>query len=333
MGTLLRVTVTAPSRSVALRGIELAFRRVEALEAVISSWRADSELSRLNAAPVGDTVALSPQLVQLLSEVARWSDRTERAFDPAVGPLIDAWDLRGRGRVPQPAELNRARAASGLDGFEFDPAAGRAGRRRADAWLSAGGFGKGAALRDARTALERVGIRSGLLDFGGQLLALGPGPGDSGWVVGVAHPARRDSQVVRLRLRDRSVATTAAGERFVVVGDARYGHVLDPRTGRPVKAWGSVTVVHDDPVVADILSTALFVMGPERGMAWASGVDDVGVLILRSEPGLVKATWNRVMQAFLEPWPVSHRRTHRAAVGGDASPGWQSARIGELGDR
>jgi thiamine biosynthesis lipoprotein len=98
-----------------------------------------------------------------------------------------------------------------------------------------------------------------------------------------------------LRLRSGSVATTAQSERYVDVGGERYGHVLDPRTGRPVPALGSVTVVAADPVVADILSTALFVMGPEAGRRWAAGRKE-GILFLTLGEGAVVASWNEAFE-------------------------------------
>jgi thiamine biosynthesis lipoprotein len=325
MGTLVRVTVSAASRSSAAMGSETVFREVERLEAALSSWRDDSEISRLNAAAVGEGVELSGEVVELLSEVAAWVQRTERAFDPAVGPLIDAWDLRGTGRQPTRKELDRALAASGFDAFKLDVGSRRAARSKAGAWLTAGGFGKGAALRAAARVLKQAEFQSALIDFGGQLVAVGAAPGRTGWPVAVAHPGRRDLPLVWLNLRDRSVATTAASERYVVVDGARLGHVLDPCTGRPVEAWGSVTVVHEDPMVADILSTALFVLGPERGSGWADSLSGVGVLFLAEVPGGVEAKWNPA----IEPWLANYESSARAFGVEPEGSGWRTALIRE----
>lgn len=165
--------------------------------------------------------------------------------------------------------------------------------------MTAGGFGKGAALRAARRALQRAGIESALLEFGGQLLAIGPAPGGEDWTASVAHPSRRHAAAASIRLRGVSAATSAASERFIEVDGERLGHVLDPRAGRPVPAWGSVTVVTPDPLLADVLSTALFVMGPDEGMAWAARREGIGVLFLEEEAGDVVATWNPAMRPWL----------------------------------
>lgn len=277
MGTGLRVEVCAASRSEALAAIEAALGAVRETEARLSTWRAGSELSRLNAERLATWVDLSPSTASVLREVRAWSAETAGAFDPAIGASLDAWDLRGEGRVPTAAELDAATATGGTGAWEIDVATPRA-RRLAPARLDAGGFGKGAGLRSAVDSLARHAVTSVVLDFGGQLVVRGA-PG-GGRTIAVAHPERRDEPIARLHLAGLSVATTGTSERHVETAAGRVGHVLDPRTGRPVPAWGSVTVVAADPLVADILSTALFVMGPAEALRWSRDRHDVGVLIL-----------------------------------------------------
>jgi thiamine biosynthesis lipoprotein len=301
MGTRLRAMVRAVDAEAAKQAIEAAFGELRRLEAVLSSWRSDSELGRVNEAEPGVPVEASAELLGLLAEVRRWSERTAGAFDPAVGALIDAWDLRGSGRRPGEAERLRALEASGWGAFELDAAGGTVTRRQAAAWLTAGGFGKGAGLRAAAERLRESGVEGALLDFGGQLLAMGSPSGQTGWRIGVAHPSRRGEEAAAVGLIGASVATSGASERFVEVDGRRWGHILDPRTGRPAPAWGSVTVIASDALVADLLSTALFVLGPIEGLALARSWDDVGVLFLVESTGELRASWNRAMQ----PWLVA----------------------------
>ena len=283
MGTTLRARVESETRESGIAAIEAAFGEVRRLEGVLSTWRDGTEMARLNAAPAGVWFRASGELFSLLREARGWWSETGGAFDPAVGPLVTAWDLRGQGgggRRPAAAELAAALAESGFGHFELDEFRGAIRRTREGAWIDTGGFGKGAALRAGKVALLEAGVRSALLDFGGQLLAFGSEEGGSGWRIVVADPSRRGEPAARLVLHDASAATTAASERFVAVDGERLGHVLDPRSGRPVAAWGSVTVVAEDPLAADALSTALFVMGPDAGMEWLSGREDVRALFL-----------------------------------------------------
>jgi thiamine biosynthesis lipoprotein len=299
MGTRLRVVLAAPDRATGIAAIEAALAEVRAVEDVLSTWRADTELAALNRAPPRTWLPLSPRLHELLSQVRQWHVATGAAFDPAIGSLVDAWDLRGAGRIPRPAELAAARRAAGLQRFAFDDDRRVAMRTRDGAWIDAGAFGKGAALRRAWDRLAAGGAPNAMLDFGGQLLALGAPQGGGPWTVTVAHPARRSAAALRLRVRDRAVATTGQSERYVTVAGRRVGHVLDPRTGRPVPPWGSVTVVARDPLEADVLSTALFVMGPEAGLRWVRQRDDVGALFLIDREGELELRRNGAMEEYL----------------------------------
>lgn len=307
MGTLLRVRLQAGSAAAGHAAADAVFDEVARLEDMLSSWRSDSEVGGINEAAAEAPVAVSPELAVLLAEAARWTERTAGAFDAGVGALIDVWGLRTGGRSPSGEELEAARSASGWMRAEFDSAAGRITRPSASWWLDTGGFGKGVALRAAESVLRRHGIARATLDFGGQLLQLDAQGAAA--AVAVADPAERRRAAAWLHVADGSVATSAASERFVEIDGAQLGHIIDPRSGVPVPAWGSVTVVARDPVVADVLSTALFVMGADAALDWAAGEQEVGVLILqRTGDGALTADWNRTMEQWLEDAPARDRR-------------------------
>jgi len=296
MGTRLIVRVNAPGAS-GREAAEAALSAARAEEDRLSTWRSDTELAALNGR-AGEPVAVSRTLLETLVEVGEWVAVTGGAFDPTVGALVDAWDLRGEGRVPSIEALASARARTGWTSVRLDPGAGTV-RLGSGQWLDSGGFGKGLALRRAGAALaERGG--EGVLDFGGQLLVTG-GVSEPVWV---AHPADRDRPVAGLRVSGVSVATTGASERWVEVDGRRLGHVLDPRTGQPVPPWGSVTVVAGDPFDADVLSTALFVMGPDAALEWARE-RSYGVLVLEDGSDGLRARWNRAMERWLVTVPAA----------------------------
>jgi thiamine biosynthesis lipoprotein len=299
MGTSLYAAVVAPSRAEGIHAIDHAFAAVRRLDSLLSTWHDDSEIARLNQAAPHYPVSISAELHQWLQEAARWTRLTQDAFDPSVGALVDAWDLRGQGRVPSSGRLQVARSSTGLRHFVFNRHAGTAMKTKAGAWIDTGGFGKGVALREAGQVLIREGVHSAILNFGGQVLALGADRDGSDWKVPVAHPSRRTEPVVWLHCRDRSVSTSSQSERFVTVEGHRFGHVLDPRSGQPVPAWGSVTVVAEDPAVADMVSTALLVMGPEAGLEWANARRDIGVLFLIERATGLERRWNPAFEQYL----------------------------------
>ena len=305
MGTRLRIRVSADSRRNGIAVVERVARSVSEQEGILSSWSSDSEVARLNRAPVGDAVVLSRTLAGALGEVMRWSVGTRGALEPRLGALIDAWAIRGAGRIPAPSERVEALAAVGEPGIRLDFDAGTAERRHPAAWIDTGAFGKGAGLRAARAALRESGIENALLDFGGQLLALGSETEEErGWPVWIAHPVDRSQPTVGLRLTGVSVATSGASGRLASVDGVEVSHVIDPRSGAPVRPWGSVTVASEDPLAADAAATALFVLGVEEGIAWARERSDLGVLFsVLTNDGDLDHWWNDAMDPWVESAP------------------------------
>jgi thiamine biosynthesis lipoprotein len=288
MGTSFILTVTSVSRDTALAASEAAVREVERVEALLSTWRDDTPLARLNAAAPGEPLEIPAPLFGLLKRVFEWEKATGGAFNPAVGPLVTAWGLRSGGRIPEGRELVAARRASDPSLFAFDASSSsslRVTRWAATASIDEGAWGKGWALDRAAQALRAAGATSFVLDLGGQVLA-----GGVETTIAVAHPRDRSRATATLRLKDASASTSGNSERGVVVEGRRIGHLLDPRTGEPAPDFGSVTVVAPDGLTADVLSTALFVLGPPEGMALsirlrASGVAHEALYFFEGEEG------------------------------------------------
>jgi len=296
MGTRAVLRVTAVDRKAALGASEAAIDTLERAETRLSTWsrpgREPGELARLNQAPAGRPVALSPALADELGRAEACRRVTGGAFDPAVGALVAVWGLRSGGRLPSAQEIERARQASG-EAFEVRPD-GTAVRRSEALRIDEGGFGKGAGIDAALAVLDGLpGVLGAEIDLGGQIAVLGPSPHAMGPAglggrpagsidVALADPAERSRPVARLDLPAGSVATSGNSERGVVVDGKRIGHLLDPRTGRPAPDFGSLTVWAGRALEADCLATGLYVLGPERALAWAEAHPGVEVAIARS---------------------------------------------------
>lgn len=268
MGTYATFVAETVDRQTGLAKLERMVRVIEDTEAALSTWRDDSVLSAVNGQPVGSPLPVPAAICGLFSRIEEWHAATDGAFDPAVGNLINAWGLRGERREPDDGEALAALAASGFDKLVLD-AESCAVTRRAAIILDAGGFGKGEALDRVREA-ERDRRGAWFIDFGGQV-AVSCESSDGPWPVGLAHPAQRQKAVLELTLAAGSIATSSGSERDPDTADGRrIGHIVDPRNGRPVNRTGSVAVWHENAFVADVLSTALYVMGRKEGIAWAA---------------------------------------------------------------
>jgi thiamine biosynthesis lipoprotein len=165
--------------------------------------------------------------------------------------------------------------------------------------IDVGAWGKGEALDRASQVL---GADSWMVDLGGQISVNGAPPGEAGWAVAIANPLHRDRPFMEITMRDGSLSTSAGSERDLMVQGQRIGHILDPATGRPAPLRGSVTVWHRRALIADLLSTALYVMGPAEGFRWAES-RDIGACFLvaqrdgRIEPIMTAAFRNAVLSS------------------------------------
>ena len=311
-----RAFTTPERRAETLLALDRALDEVQRLDGVLSNWKEDSELTRLNRAAAAGPVRCSSDLFEALSATVQAAAATGGAFDSTVEPWVAALGLRNADSPESPPTPVPAGAASGADqprtstlsagagaplpprrGAVYLDAASRSARfSAAGVGIDLGGIGKGFALDRTAAVLRQAGVAAALLNFGGQVLALGAPPGEEGWVVEVADPRDRMRPALELRLRDASVSTSANSERGVWRDGRWIGHVLDPGMGRPAPYPGSATAVAPDATRADAYSTALLVMGPERGLEWAGGRDDVaaaylepstdGAAVLRATPSL-----------------------------------------------
>jgi len=318
MGTFLDVAVVAANRETGLAASERVVAEARRVEDLLTTWR-DSPLSRLNAAAPGEEVAVGPELAALLAEMLRWSARTDEAFDPTVAPLMRAWDLRGAGRVPDRSELAAAVAATGPGRFRVSPELGTAARLHPAAGIDEGAWGKGYALDRIAERLAEAGVGDALIDLGGQTLALGRDPsgasgasGASGkaWRIGIAHPRERQRPVAMLSVSNLSASTSANSERGRTAGGRPIGHELDPHTGEPAFDFGSATVLAPSALVADVLSTAFFVLGPEKGLALSESLRREGVaqevLFLIDRGARSHAQDSRRLEALASPGFAQH---------------------------
>lgn len=247
---------------------EALIRIIEQTEDQLSTWRKTSELTRLNEWEVGIPYAGSESLYSLLKKTKKWAYDTSSAFDPSIGELLAVWGVRTGFRNPSPREIEGALSRSGMRHLNLDQ--GRIVKTERIR-LDAGAFGKGEALDRALKYAEEAGFGPLLLDFGGQLASNSPPPNENFWEISPAHPVYRSAPTgLRIRFLSGSLATSGGSERDGTAGGKRISHILDPRSGYPAPSFGSVTVWHRSALAADVLSTALYVMGPQDGLVWAT---------------------------------------------------------------
>jgi thiamine biosynthesis lipoprotein len=276
MGTVLQVTVVAADDPTARTLAEAAVAEARRWDDILTTWRPEGELARLNMRAGGGAVLLGPELSSALRAMQRLSAATDGAFDPAVGPIVDLW----RGPAPPPAA--RAASAAPLRMATALVLDGQLATLAAGAKLDTGGIGKGMALDAAAAMLRARGVQAAYLDFGGSSqLAIGAPPGaPEGWRVAVSGLAPNRMLGV-LSLRDAALSTSRAAE-----GPSEAGPIVDPRSGSPVIAARITTVRAADATSAEAWSKAMIIRGRD-GMqqARAGGLD----VLLEDQDGVVRS--------------------------------------------
>lgn len=276
LGTQVAITALHRDAAVAASAIDDAFAAIEQVETLMSIYRAESELSRLNRD--GRLDDPHPLFVGVLRYACELSRRTGGAFDVTVQPLWRLYaDAQQQGRIPTQAEVAAARRRVDWKSVEIDRRGVRLTRPAAEITLN--GIAQGLAADRAVAALRASGIRHALVDSG-ELGGLGGKSSAAPWKVGIQHPRRAAAYVSLAALRDRCLATS--GDYATRFGDDfEYNHLFDPGTGRSPRELSSVSVAAPTGMQADALSTAVFVLGAERGLELIRRTPGADALLIR----------------------------------------------------
>jgi len=279
MGTTARVKVWAADSATCDLAVDAAFAALVTVDRDMSTYRSDSQLTRLNRDGAGGWVQVGEPLLEVLTASDRFSQLTNGAFDPTVFPLIHLWGFRdGPLRLPTDEEIERTlRVTTGIRHLVLDLENGRARFESQGVSIDLGGIAKGYALDIARIAALEAGAFAGLVDLGGNLISFGK---LADGLVAIQHPMRSGEILGSFRLAGESVATSGGYENFVTIKGKKFGHIIDPRTGHPASGTESVTIVAAQGMAADALSTACFVMGPEACLGLISELENTECVLV-----------------------------------------------------
>lgn len=284
MGSRFELKVVHSQRQDAQQAIDAAYREIDRIEALTSSWRESSETSRINRAAGIAPVAVAPELLQLIRRAVKVSELTDGAFDLTFASVGKLWDFKAEEpRLPDPEAVAEALERVGYRHIVVDESAGTVFLDQPGTRIGFGAIGKGYAANRAAEVLKELGVASAVVNAGGDLIAYGEREDGEPWSVGIADPVAADRVFAYVRLSGLAVVTSGDYESFVEIDGRRYAHILDPRTGYPVDHLSSVTIVCADAELADALATATFVLGPQQGMRLVNRLRGVEALMV--EPG------------------------------------------------
>ena len=282
MGTRIEITVVCLSEIDAKNATGRAFAEIDRIESLLSEYRGNSDISRINGRAGGDWVEISQETYKLLLLAVDMANRSSGAFDITFKSL-EVWDFHNPDAEPPSAEqIQRRMELVDYRNLEFNLPDRSVRLKKKGTAIGLGGIAKGYAVSRAVMVLRDYGIESGIVNAGGDLYAFGDKLGQP-WIVGIQDPRNTNELAATIEVRDTAVVTSGDYERYFLHEGTRYHHILDPRTGYPAAGCRSVTILAEDPTIADAMSTAVFVLGPEKGMALVEESLGVECMIIDSQ--------------------------------------------------
>ncbi len=275
-------------------------QHINALDQLMSRQLVASGTAKLNGAK-GAVVTVDPKLYDILETAVYYAGQTDGAYDPTTAPLSDLWQIgTDYAHVPTQEEIDAVRKQVGWENIHL------LGNNQVQltngAQVDLGGIGKGYAANDAaaicRTAGDTLRV---LAQLGGNIIGVGENPkSDTGeWVIGIADPDQPSDYVATVAITEESVVTSGDYERYFEQGGKRYHHIFDPETGYPAdKGLRAVTVVDADSAKADALTTALFVMGLERGLEYCTA-HEIKAVFITDDRQVIPTDAVRVQYTFM----------------------------------
>lgn len=292
MGSQLRLVAWAPEDAPTVAAFEQVFQEFERLDSLLSVWRPGSDVSRLNQAAGRQPVEVSSDTLAVLEAAAQASEWTGGKFDITFGALADLWkfDHDQDNTVPDRRAIEAQLPLVDYRLVQVDRAARTAYLSKTGARVHLGGIGKGYAVDRAAAILRERGFHDFLIQGGGDLYVAGRN-GNVPWKLGINDPRGPAGQTfATLELGDGTFSTSGDYERFFIKDGTRYHHLIDPDRGEPATGTRSVTIVADRAMLADVLSTGVFLLGPTAGMALIEQLPQVeGVIVSATNQVLISS--------------------------------------------
>ncbi len=290
MGTLVEITVI-PANEKAIRE---AFEALKKVDALMSTYKEDSEISILNRE---GKAQVSEETLEVIEDAIKFSNLTDGAFDITCRPLINLWKkAKKEEKVPTEMEIEEAISLVGYQRIILEGNQIRLEKKGMQ--IDLGGIAKGYAVDKAIEALKKNSIKRALVNAGGDLYALGTDRQGEKWQIGVQDPREEDKIIDIIKVKDRAVATSGDYRRYFTLEGKRFSHIVNPKTGLTVQDVPmSVTIIGPDATTTDALSTGVFVLGPEEGMKLIESLPEVeGMIISEGMKKLTSQGWEEFLE-------------------------------------
>jgi FAD:protein FMN transferase len=281
MGTRCAVELWATDRAQGEAAMDAVFADMRRIDILMSTYKPDSEISRVNAGAAKAPVAIGAELFNLLQVAQEYSRLSSGVFDITYASVGYLYDYRAHTRPDDQAIVAALPGVDyrqlKLDAVQHTVAFGKPGMR-----IDLGGIAKGYAVDRGIGLLKARGFDRAMVNSGGDTRVMGDRQGKP-WMIGIRHPDRKDEVVLRMPIEDAAFSTSGDYERFFEEGGVRYHHILDPKTGRSPHAVRSVTIIASSATRTDGLSKTVFILGPEKGLAFINSLPDADAIVIAAD--------------------------------------------------
>jgi FAD:protein FMN transferase len=298
MGTYVRVVIIAPDKRIAEKCEQTAFAEIEKVNDLMSDFKSDSDISKVNAQAAQKPVPVSESTYEVIKKSIEYSKLTDGAFDITVGPLVELFRKAKQTQVaPTQEQIDQAKTKVGYEKLLLDDK-NRTVQFTVDGMrLDLGGIAKGYSADKAADAIHQAGAIGGMVCVGGEVRCFGKPPKDANsWRIGIQDPNLENNQgrslLMALSLTDGAVSTSGDYQQFVIIDGKKYHHIIDRSTGSSEKGLTSVTIISQKATDTDALATSVSVLGVEKGLALIEKLPDIEAILVTSAPDskIIKTT-------------------------------------------
>ncbi len=291
MGTFANVIALAPDLHIAKNAVEKAFGEFEKVEKLMSSYRTDSQINKVNDNAYNQPVQVSDDTFEVIKKAIKFSKLTNGAFDITVAPLVELFKkAEDVNSLPRKNEIENARSKIGFQKLILDIVNKTVKFSVEGMKIDLGGIAKGYAIDTAVEAMKNAGAAGGMIDIGGDIRVFGEPPnGRHSWLIGLQNPditktdIAKDNYLLVLKLNNTAVATSGDYRRFYFIEGQKFSHIFDAHTGYNANKLPSVSIITENAAKADALATAVSVMGKDKGLNLIEKLPQTEAILISSE--------------------------------------------------
>ena len=279
MGTQVTIKLEAESKIQAEQCSQKAYDEIDRIERLLSTYKEDSEISKINRRAAQHAVKVSSETFDLIRLAIHHSSISDGAFDITYESLGYEYDLR---KKKKPNESTIKRLLPAINYRHISLRYPTVTFKQPNVKINLGGIGKGYAIQSAASLLKQCGIKEAIISAGGDSKILGDHHGKE-WIIGIQHPRQENKLALRIPLSNIAISTSGDYERFYIDNGERIHHIINPKTGKPSTSSWSASVIGNDATVTDALSTTVFILGEKKGLKLINSLEGIDAIVIDSK--------------------------------------------------